>query len=67
MNDGVRTLVSSFSGSRDGGVRSRRRREAAFLVGGEEEKAGGGLFCFVLFCCFFLKWHKLGKNSAAEW
>lgn len=36
MNDGVQTLVSSFSGSRDGAVRSQRRREAVFLGGKEE-------------------------------
>lgn len=40
MNDGVEALVSSLSGSRDGGVRSQSRREAAFL--GEE--AGGRFF-----------------------
>lgn len=54
MNDGAQALVSSLSGSKDGGARSQRRREAVFL--GEE--AGGR----------FLKRHKRGeKNSSAEW
>lgn len=30
MNDGAQALVSSLSGSKDGGARSQRRREAVF-------------------------------------